>query len=444
MIDKENLKEKINKLRKTGFFSIFIATVFSKVVTLLGSIILVRILPKTEYGIYSYISNCFAMLFMFNDLGISSATLQYLTESSNDKARQKQIIKYSIKSCLVVSIITCLLILFSPFFYPYTMEEAKTLTPMLFLVPMIMIAYGLLSMILRANFDNRRYGKLQIFMTLSTYIVLIIASIIWGLKGAILSHYVYSMLILIYSIFLTYRYIPKEKLVETKNNQLDKKEKKGFIKYALSLQLNNTIGGLLITIDTFLIGYMISSPEQIANYNVGSKLPYALNFLSSCIAIYISPYFIKNNNNISWIKRNFNRLIKYSIIGFAILCILLIAFSKLIFYILYGTEYYDSIPIYIVLVIGLFFTSALKTPCANILYGLRKIKINTITNICSLAVNFVTNILFINWFGIIGAAITTTGINIVISLIYVIYLKRYIRKTEEKTKNHDLEEIKSD
>ena len=187
MVDKKNIKEKINKLRQTGFFSIFIATVFSKVVTLLGSVILVRVLSKTDYGIYSYISNCFTMLFIFNDLGISSATLQYLTESLDDKRRQRQIINYSLKSCLVVSIITCLLVLLSPYFYPYTMEEARVLTPMLFLVPMIMIAYGLLSMILRANFDNRRYGKLQIFITFSTYITLIIASIIWGVKGAVLS-----------------------------------------------------------------------------------------------------------------------------------------------------------------------------------------------------------------------------------------------------------------
>ncbi len=444
MIDKENIKDKIKKLRKTGFFSIFISTVFSKVVTLLGSIVLVRILPKNDYGVYSYINNCFTMLFIFNDLGISSATLQYLTESIENKERQREIIKYSIKSCLIVSLVTCLLVLFSPYFYPYTMDEARILTPMLFLVPMIMIIYGLLSMILRANFDNRRYGKLQIFITLSTYIVLIIASIIWGIRGAILSHYVYSSLILMYSVFLTYKYLPKKTKDDKNNSQLDKKEKRSFIKYALSLQFNNTIGGLLITIDTFLIGYLISVPEQIANYSVGSKLPYALNFLSSCIAIYILPYFIKNNKDANWLKRNFNRLIKYGIIGFAILCILLIAFSKLIFYILYGTEYYDSIPIYIILIIGLFFTSSLKTPCANILYGLRKVKINTITNISSLVINFVTNILFINWFGIIGAAITTTSINIVISLVYVIYLKRYINKTEEKAKNQDLEEIKSD
>lgn len=441
MVDKKNIKEKINKLRQTGFFSIFIATVFSKVVTLLGSVILVRVLSKTDYGIYSYISNCFTMLFIFNDLGISSATLQYLTESLDDKRRQRQIINYSLKSCLVVSIITCLLVLLSPYFYPYTMEEARVLTPMLFLVPMIMIAYGLLSMILRANFDNRRYGKLQIFITFSTYITLIIASIIWGVKGAVLSHYIYSILILIYSIFLANKYIPRDKSTNLENSKLDKKEKRNFIKYALSLQLNNTIGGLLITIDTFLIGYMIPIPELIASYNVGSKLPYALNFLSSCIAIYISPHFIKNRNDINWIKRNFNRLIKYSIIGFGILCVLLIVFAKLIFYILYGTEYYDSIPIYIVLVIGLFFISAFKNPCANILYSLRKVKVNTITNIVSLVVNFITNIVFIKLFGIIGAAITTTGINIIISIVYFVYLKKYIRKIEmEKVKTEGLKE----
>ena len=48
MTQKEKIKTKIEKLKKTGFFSIFIATVFSKVITLLGGIILVRILSKSD------------------------------------------------------------------------------------------------------------------------------------------------------------------------------------------------------------------------------------------------------------------------------------------------------------------------------------------------------------------------------------------------------------
>ena len=85
MTQKEKIKTKIEKLKKTGFFSIFIATVFSKVITLLGGIILVRILSKSDYGIYSYVHNCYSMLFLLNDFGIATAALQYLTENFSNQ-----------------------------------------------------------------------------------------------------------------------------------------------------------------------------------------------------------------------------------------------------------------------------------------------------------------------------------------------------------------------
>ena len=438
MLKKELIKEKIKKLNKTGFFSIFLSTIFSKVITMLGGIILVRFLSKNDYGIYSYVHNCYSMLFLLNDFGISFATLQYLTENIENKEKQIQILKYSIKSCLLVSIVTALIMLFSPYFYPYTIDEAKILTPMLFLVPTITILSGMLSILLRANFENKKYSKLQIFTTTITYIVLIIFSVIWGLKGAILSQYVYSALILIYSVYLGYHYIKKIK--EKKNIcKLTKNERKGFIKYSLTGQLNSTISSLLLTIDSFLIGYMISTPESLATYNVGSKLPHALTFLSTCISIYITPHFIKHNKDIKWIKKNFYTLIKYCTLGFGIICSILMLFSKLIFNILFGEQYYDAIPIYIVLTIGLFFTSAFKLPCANILSALRKLKINIVTNVICIILNFISNIFFIKIFGILGAAITTTATNIIISIVYVIYLKRYIKNREI---NYDKEQTR--
>lgn len=425
-ININEIKGKIEKLNKTGFFSIFIATVFSKVITLLGGVVLVRILSKSDYGTYAYIHNCYSMLFLLNDFGISSAALQFLTENSGNEKKQGILLKYAIKSSLIATLTMGIIFLLSPFFYPYTMDEAKVITPMLFLVPVITTISGLLSIVLRANFENKKYSKLQIFTTAITYVVLIIFSMIWGLKGAILSQYVYAIIILIYSGYLAYDYI--KKLKNKDEEKLDKEEKKGFLKYAFASQLNNTIGSLMLIIDTFLIGLMIADSEVIATYNVGSKLPYALTFLSSCIAIYITPHFVKHNKDKKWLNKNFNSLIKYSIIGFSIFCLLLILGSKLIFSILFGEEYFDAIPIYIVLTIGLFFTSAIKVPCANVLAALRKIRVNIITNIACVIVNFLSNILFIKLFGPIGAAITTTATNIVVSSVYIIYINKYLKK----------------
>ena len=232
--------------------------------------------------------------------------------------------------------------------------------------------------------------------------------------------------ILFFSIKDFIKVIRSVKLEKEDYDEL-KKEKKGFWKFSLATQLNNTIGGFLLICDTFLIGLLFADEELIATYKVATIIPQALAFIPTCIVIYIVPYFIKNNTNKKWLKDNYKKTIKYGVYAFGIISFCLIAFSKLIFYILYGTAYYSSIPIYIILVIGFFFSSAIKIPSANITYSLRKVKINIIINIVCLVINFVSNIIFIKWLGIIGAAITTASINIVSSIIYYIYVTKLLK-----------------
>ena len=73
----------------------------------------------------------------------------------------------------------------------------------------------------------------------------------------------------------------------------------------------------------------------------------------------------------------------------------------------------------------------MKLPCANVLGALRKIRINIITNIVCLIANFISNIFFITLFGAVGAAITTTATNIIVSAVYVIYLKKYLKERRQ-------------
>ena len=90
---KQTIIEKIQKLRKTGFFSIFLSNILSKVVVFLGGIVLVRILSQNDYGIYSYAINAFSILFILNDFGASNAALQNITEQKDNKKKQQAIIE---------------------------------------------------------------------------------------------------------------------------------------------------------------------------------------------------------------------------------------------------------------------------------------------------------------------------------------------------------------
>ena len=74
----------LKKLRSTGFFSIFLSTIISKVLVFFGGIIVVKILSKTDYGVYSYVLNIVAILSLMGDFGATSAAMQFMLEKNND------------------------------------------------------------------------------------------------------------------------------------------------------------------------------------------------------------------------------------------------------------------------------------------------------------------------------------------------------------------------
>ena len=72
----DRLKGPFAKLYRTGFFHIFGAGTINKAVSSLTMIVLVWLIPKAEYGLYSYVFNIVSIFALFNGLGASSALLQ--------------------------------------------------------------------------------------------------------------------------------------------------------------------------------------------------------------------------------------------------------------------------------------------------------------------------------------------------------------------------------
>ena len=431
MFEKYDIKNKLHKLVKTGFFSIFISNVFSKVIVFLGGIIIVRILSKEDYGIYSYIVNCIAMLCILEDFGASNATMQLLNEENDNLTRKKAFLKYGIKMGLLASLISVILIMLSPWFYPFTIEEARKLTPILFLMPVLTTIYSFINAVLRSNLKNTRFAIVQIVATVAHYVYIIPLILVFGVFGGIISQYFTYATILIIGIIVSYKYF----IIKGKEENLSKSEKSGFLKLALATQFNNAIDKLLIILDVFLIGLLISNSEQIANYKTATIIPQAIGFLPACVAMYIVPYFVRNNKNYKWIKKNYNRLIRYGMAFYGIITLMLFMFAKFIVTIVFGTQYIESVTIFRILIIGFFFSATYKIPTSNILYTMRKVRFNIIITTISGIVKLIFNILFINKFGIIGAAITTTGVMILNSIISRIYFMKSIKEGVKNEKN---------
>ena len=143
----KSMKELLKKLFKTGFFSIYIATITSKVITLLGGVLIVRLLSQEDYGIYTLVLNAISMLCIFGDFGASGATLQYGIETDKESGKQNGYFKLGMRMVLFSSLTSIILILLSPIYYPYQNEVIEQLTFIMCGIPILTNSINYIGMI---------------------------------------------------------------------------------------------------------------------------------------------------------------------------------------------------------------------------------------------------------------------------------------------------------
>lgn len=423
VITLKKYKEILVKLKKTGFFSIVISSVFSKVIVFLGGILIVRLLSQDDYANYTLIINAFSILSILGDWGASSATLQFMSEENNNKEKAEVFLKFGVKITILSAIISGILIFCSKLYYPFKNETVANLTTLLFLVPILTFTINLISNILRAKKENHKFSLFQVLSIIIHYLVIIPLTLLFGLFGSIISQYIYNILILILGIFIVKKVVSKS----NDTGKVSKSEKKSFLKFAMGSQINNSISNLLYTIDIFTIGLLVANSSDLAIYKVSTIIPSALSFLPYCFIIYIFPYFVEHNKNKSWLSSKLKDIIKYGAFIYGIISILLMFSSYYLILWLYGPEYLGAVLPFNILIIGFFFMATVTIPTLHVIHSMRKVKVNILINIISIVLNFVFNIIFISLWGIIGAAVATALVKFIMSIISLLYARKYLK-----------------
>ncbi len=206
----------------------------------------------------------------------------------------------------------------------------------------------------------------------------------------------------------------------------DKANRKEFLKFSITSSLTNAISQLLVQIDIILIGNMIKDTSIIAIYNLATLIPMNMIFLPTSVMVFLYPYFAKQCNNKAWIKAKYVKLQKYLAIINGLISVICIIFDPLIIKIIFGAEYLEGINAFRILWVGYFIAATFKVPSGNILFTIKKVKVNLFISIISGILNIVLDIVLILKFGYNGAAIATVITYIVSSLISNIYLNKYL------------------
>lgn len=399
-----NIKKYINKLIQSGFFSIVVSNTLVKAVAFVGGTVLVRVLSKSDYGLYSYVNNAMGFLLILGDMGASMAMLQLTQENIHNSDKMKAYCAYGFKMSFLFCIPLMLCVIFSPFYYPYNINGAKELVVLLFAIPVVNNLNTYMQTNLRAHLQNSQYALLNVINIVLHYVILLPLSFKFGIKGAVLAQYGYGILTLCFALFFNRKilYLGKNYI-----NCLRQKEKKDFIKLAIPTQLNSMIAQALILIDIFMVSLFIGDKWIIASYKVSTTIPSALAFIPASIMIYAIPYFARHIQERKWVSCNLRKLLFSTIIICGGICVIGEITANWVIPLIFGEEYQDAIVCYRILIISFFFSGGIQTPCVNVIYTQRKIKVNLAITFGSAIVNVFLNIVGISNYGMKGAALAT-------------------------------------
>lgn len=409
-------------IKKTGFFEIFGSSVFNKIVTFMSSVILVRILTKSEYGIFIYSWNIYSIVLLTNGLGMESGVLQMCSERSGDIEFARRICNYGSRFGILFDTLLMVVLLGISALIPLKIEKAKELLILLCLLPLFQLLFNLTTSYLRSQKRNRDYVKTTVINTLLVFGFSATGAFIFREKGMVFGYYVAYTVSVLLSIFWFHIHLI------TKDNFLEQKDKKALIYIAVVSMCNNGLSQMMYLLDVFILGIIDPQETILASYKVATIIPSALTFIPLSLITYLYPYFAEHRMDGKWCLNRYKQILVAIGTLNAVISAGLFIMAPFVIKIIFGSEYLDAVPVFRILSINYFLSGTFRIISGNLLVTQRRLKYNLLVAVVSGGVNIIADFILIQWWGSIGAAFTSVLVVIVSSVMSTTYLVYTFRK----------------
>ncbi len=421
-----------SKLKSTGFFHIFGSSTINKIVTFASSIVLVRIVSKAEYGVYSYAYNLLSFFILLSGFGLSSGILQ-ICSATTDEIKKKDIYTYACQKSLIINFSLSVIILLTSLFVPFQMQGVNYCLAIMAFEPCVMILYEMPIMMLRIDLRNKEFSYANSLSTIAVFILSCILAWFFSVNGLVAARYIASII-----TFLVIFWRFKVSFSLSKRAPLDHGTKKILWHVSIISMFNNGLSRLMYLLDIFVLGLINVSEMIIASYKVATIIPTGLSFIPGAVATYIFPYFVRNKDNKKWVLKRYSQLMLAMSVGGLIISLPLIIFAPTFIKLIFGETYLDAVPAFRILMISFIFSSALRVLAGNVLVTQMRLKFNLFIAIFSSALNTTLNVFFIQAFNAVGAAYATLLTVCLTGVINVCYLF-YVLLHKDKEKNIEKE-----
>lgn len=402
------------ELYKKGFFHIFLGSILNKLFAFISSVIIVRLISKTDYASLTYTDNIYSYVTLFAGFGMSSAILKYC--SSDNQKKNKAYFKIALKYGSIVQIGIVLIVLLYISIIDIPFSGAKELILIYCFYPIIEYLLSVIYNIVRSLLKNKLYATMSVIQTSIVMTLGIIFVLGTGTKGILIARYIAVVIVVSLGAFFV-----KKEFKNVEDIKLEKSEIKSFMIMAISLLIANIFSMIMPLNETFLINNLIRDEAITANYKVAVMLPSQLSFITSSIITYYFPIIARmKNKSIIWKNSvKIGRITSIILLGISIIGI---GFSKIIILFIYGEKYLDAIGISKIFWIVYFFNAGFRMIPMNILPAIGKTKFNAFMAIISCIIHFYLDYFMISNYGISGVAVATSVVYMLSGIGYWIYL----------------------
>lgn len=429
MLETDRLKGLIHQTAvqlQKGILQVFGANVINKIVAMVSSMAITRLLSQSDYGLWSYVLNIYSYLTLFTGFGLMSGAFQFGAENKG-REEEFQFFKYCMNMGLKIDGVLVLGFVAAASFLQFSFPEANTFAQAV--APLLLLEYALNMLLTVLRCENRipEYAGI-----INCNTVLIAAGTcggaMFGIWGVIIGRYGATILSLLQTLLRT----RKEAIKIQSASALEEKYRKPLWHYSLFTGTSAVLNLILYTLDVTMIAAMIADPKEVAFYKVATLIPTSLSFIPSSVITAVLPNVIAHSGDKSWLKRNTRKMMLCLGAFNLAVCSGLILLAPVIICTISGEQYRESVPVFRVLVVGYFFSGTFRSLCTNILAGLKCVKFNLIISVVSGICDIIFNLYMIKRYGTIGAAYATVGVILAASLLAVWYLCRHIMKMDKK------------
>lgn len=405
------IKTGIVKLKNTGFFHIFGATVINKILGFLSNFVIVRLIDKSDFGVYTYANNILSFLLLVSGLGMVSGVFQLCSEKIGNKKEIEEIYAYGSKIAIGFNALLAVVIFCVSKCYVLPIPAANYLLTLMALTPLINIVFELQQIHLRVELKNQQYSYASTINTSLLLVCSVIGAVLFQEEGLIFARYFAYILSAVagYKLF--------KAPIRLWGKKIAHESRRALYRISIISMLNNGLSQMLYLLDIFVLGLVHVGETAIASYKVATVIPTALYFIPSAVCTYIYPYFAMKKDDKKWLVENYKKLTAIMAAVNAAITICMEITAPIIVQIFFGKQYLDAVMCFRILILGYFFNGTFRGIAGNLLVTQRRLKFNLVEGIISGVANVIGNALLIPAMGSIGAAYATLGVMILSSAL---------------------------